>query len=554
MSENNYGALMMKSTLSASVDIDSVILPGIYPVAPGNASSPDPEGGILTVYSDSIKHRTFSSKSESLGISTYNVSRAKWNDWYFSVMPSDLLSDEEGKGGDMTSFTRRKVDSQVSNINQALSTHAVSIWEYADKIEDSDKEDPSNPLTWDWAPAFNAAHADNTRVNLMDKEVYTLKTPVVFEFTTDGYSDYSRLPQCLNGLAVIDYSALGNGGAGFDVGRTVYDKAQPPYESAFTIKGLSGHVILQAFDGIAFKGNENTSAIKLIGTDGVKIYGCIFARNRYGVVFNNGESEGTYTELGTLEYCRWRGSCLASIAYEKGNGDTSFHGSGLGEGCYVTVPSGRSPVIIGEGCQPYNAPMNANFWTSGASAPIITNLSSLPAHFYGHLKSEGSFNTVLSSGGLVYFYGTISHWSGIDKGTLRQALRGGPTGPTGGNLPFSGILTPVITHYEIASMGTQVVFMDYNEDATVSISGNTYFSVFKVQTARRLNNNPTTTPLLLTNGNVNPLTKFNITRTAQGLRMTTIEDNTEIVVWRQRGLPDKASGFNYTTADHWINL
>lgn len=47
MSENNYGALMMKSALSANVDIDSVLQPGIYPVPSGNTSSPDPNGGTL---------------------------------------------------------------------------------------------------------------------------------------------------------------------------------------------------------------------------------------------------------------------------------------------------------------------------------------------------------------------------------------------------------------------------------------------------------------------------------------------------------------------------
>ncbi len=45
MSENNYGALMMKSALSASVDIDSILLPGIYPVSSGNPSAPDVSGG-----------------------------------------------------------------------------------------------------------------------------------------------------------------------------------------------------------------------------------------------------------------------------------------------------------------------------------------------------------------------------------------------------------------------------------------------------------------------------------------------------------------------------
>ena len=484
--------------------------------------------------------------------STGGTGAGKWAYTSDAAIRTELSSESAGGGGRLVTVFRQKLLSAVKTVSQWLSTQPTCIWEYADAI--TDKPDINDPSTWDWSPAFNAAQADNVCVNLLDKEIYTLKTPVVIEFSEEGYADYSRLPRCRNGLAVIDYSALGNGGAGFDFGRTVYDKAQPAYEAAFTVKGLSGHVILQEFEGIIFRGNENTVAIKLIGADGVKIRGCTFARNRYGVVFNNGDAAGTYTELGVMEDCRWRGSCLAAAGYEKGNGDTSFHGSGFGDNCHITAAAGRSSIIIGEGCQPYNAPLKANIWTTGTAAPVITNLSSLPAHFYGSIKWEGSYKPVLSSGGLVYFYGEILHWAGIDKGSLRQARRGGPTSAAGGNLAFSGILDIVVTRWDIAKLGTQAVFMDYNEEATVSVSGDSYFAVFKLQTARRLTNNCTTSPFLIISGNVNPLTKFNITRTSQGLRLTTIEDNTEIVVWRQRGLPDKSSGINYTTADYWNKL
>ncbi|NMD82940.1 hypothetical protein HG597_28095, partial [Klebsiella sp. DNRA6] len=328
----------------------------------------------------------------------------------------------------------------------------------------------------------------------------------------------------------------------------------PAYVTAFTVKGASGYVVLQEFEGIVFRGNKNTAAIKLIGCDGVRTNHCTFAANRYGIVFNNGNSAGTYAELNSSVFSRWRGSCLTAIAYEKGNGDTSFHGCGFGEGCFVTVSAGRSPVLIGAGCQPYNAPMNAYFWTMGTAAPVIRNKSSLPAHFHGEMKWEGSYGTVMASGGLVYFYGALPRWAGIDMGTMRQVLNGGPTGSAGGNLAFSGILVPTTSQWTIANLGTQVVFMDYNEEATVSVVGESYFATFKIQTARRLTNNCTTLPFQLISGNVNPLTKFSITRTSQGLRLTTIENNTKIVVWRQRGMPDQSSGINYNVTDRWTSI
>ncbi|WP_241183410.1 hypothetical protein, partial [Klebsiella michiganensis] len=73
----------------------------------------------------------------------------------------------------------------------------------------------------------------------------------------------------------------------------------------------------------------------------------------------------------------------------------------------------------------------------------------------------------MASGGLVYFYGALPRWAGIDMGTMRQALNGGPTGSAGGNLAFSGTLVPTTSQWTVANLGTQVVFMDYNEEATV---------------------------------------------------------------------------------------
>lgn len=476
----------------------------------------------------------------------------KWSNIGDAALRSNLGSGEPGMGDNIITHVPTELDDQITTVNQALSAQAPTIWQYARYVTNKPTTFPS---TWDWGPAFQAAHDnDNVGPLLINGETYTVRTPVVYEYTDDDYTKYSRLPRCLSGSASIDYSELGNGGAGFNDSLEVDDTAQPAYVTAFTVKGASGYVVLQEFEGIVFRGNKNTAAIKLIGCDGVRPKRCTFASNRYGIVFNNGNSAGTYAELNSPVFSRWRGSCLTAIAYEKGNGDTSFHGCGFGEGCFVTVPAGRSPVLIGAGCQPYNAPMNAYFWTTGIAAPVIRNKSSLPAHFHGEMKWEGSYGTVMASGGLVYFYGALPRWAGIDMGTMRQALNGGPTGSAGGNLAFSGILVPATSQWTVASLGTQVVFMDYNEEATVSVVGESYFATFKIQTARRLTNNCTTLPFQLISGNVNPLTKFSITRTSQGLRLTTIENNTKIVVWRQRGMPDQSSGINYNVTDRWTSI
>ncbi|HCE8845304.1 TPA: hypothetical protein NHU72_001729 [Klebsiella oxytoca] len=103
MSENNYGALMMKSTLTSSVDIDSILAPGIYTVVEGNPSSPDLNGGVLIIHSGRVKRRTFISEAVMLAVSTYSPTLFVWDSWVFSITRDVLLSPDAGKGGDMIS-------------------------------------------------------------------------------------------------------------------------------------------------------------------------------------------------------------------------------------------------------------------------------------------------------------------------------------------------------------------------------------------------------------------------------------------------------------------
>lgn len=76
MSENNYGALMLKSALDTSVDVTKIIAPGIYPVTQGNASAPDSVAGSLTVapVPSGIKV-TFERQDSSI---VYSLINGKW--------------------------------------------------------------------------------------------------------------------------------------------------------------------------------------------------------------------------------------------------------------------------------------------------------------------------------------------------------------------------------------------------------------------------------------------------------------------------------------------
>ncbi|HHC1559416.1 TPA: hypothetical protein ACN7EJ_000206 [Klebsiella pneumoniae] len=92
MSENNYGALMMKSPLSANVDIDGILRPGIYPVPSGNLSSPDSEGGVLTVYTGKDLRRSFHSYSMICSVSQFDFNNSKWSEWNIPVSSNSLIS------------------------------------------------------------------------------------------------------------------------------------------------------------------------------------------------------------------------------------------------------------------------------------------------------------------------------------------------------------------------------------------------------------------------------------------------------------------------------
>lgn len=76
MSENNYGALMLKSALDTSVDVTKIIAPGIYPVTQGNTSAPDSVAGSLTVAPVPLGSKvTFERQDSSV---VYSLINGKW--------------------------------------------------------------------------------------------------------------------------------------------------------------------------------------------------------------------------------------------------------------------------------------------------------------------------------------------------------------------------------------------------------------------------------------------------------------------------------------------
>lgn len=61
------------------------------------------------------------------------------------------------KGAGMAGWTRAPLAESITNVHQMLDAQAVSPWEFAHLV--SMRPKASDPLTWDWTPAFAAMHA-----------------------------------------------------------------------------------------------------------------------------------------------------------------------------------------------------------------------------------------------------------------------------------------------------------------------------------------------------------------------------------------------------------
>ena len=96
MSENNYGVLMMKSTVGVSDDINNISSPGIYLIPPSNPSSPDSLGGVLTIHSGSPIRRTFI--SDSVICLTSTKSGNSWTDWRGPLSRANPFADIKSDG------------------------------------------------------------------------------------------------------------------------------------------------------------------------------------------------------------------------------------------------------------------------------------------------------------------------------------------------------------------------------------------------------------------------------------------------------------------------
>ncbi|MBA8106196.1 hypothetical protein [Citrobacter sp. RHBSTW-00029] len=111
MSENNYGALMLKSALDTSVDLTKFTFPGVYPVISGNSSVPDSSAGLLIVSLTPSGSRTIFLKESTSVI--YSLVSGEW------IKPTASDVNAVAKSGDtMTGSLTLKGDYRLGFIIQ----------------------------------------------------------------------------------------------------------------------------------------------------------------------------------------------------------------------------------------------------------------------------------------------------------------------------------------------------------------------------------------------------------------------------------------------------
>ena len=194
-------------------------------------------------------------------------------------------------------------------------------------------------------------------------------------------------------------------------------------DGTIKFQGVSSKFSGGWMSGFTFVGSHpGKAAIELNGVcdvhwDEVRVYGTY----DIGLLFHN-ELAGDYTEVcnGAMSFYA---TVDTAVKYQRGAGDSSFHGSGL-MGSSEIQHIGTGPAIyIGPGARPYNAPMSVRVWSGSSKAhPVVQHDGDPQSNFYGDIQFEQTDVVPLAAGNIVYFAGTLAGYMGrglgIDYGTF----------------------------------------------------------------------------------------------------------------------------------------
>lgn len=318
---------------------------------------------------------------------------------HFVLMDGDTLrqnlaSTEEGMGADLVGWKRSSLSTTISTLSRLADAHPIFCYEHADVI--TDKPDSSDPTTWDWTPAIDAAIAASKSDRFQ---------PVVLPhhafITTGGHVITSNTPEFSGGspgdgrkykgvpiigfgpeiskakfkpasASSICFSLVGNSG-GHKTAAYMRDFSIEPYDSSYQLLGY----------GIQY------NCVNYARTDNVAVY---MLNENFRLL--NGISGG-WTEFNSFTDCfSYRGNVCYSFVRTSGN--DSFHGTqftncfgqikkvGGGYGIKATGVSSSALVWV------YNSKLDIKFYAGAAACKVISLSFAEFTGNHGDLTCEGT--------------------------------------------------------------------------------------------------------------------------------------------------------------------
>jgi hypothetical protein len=155
--------------------------------------------------------------------------------------------------------------------------------------------------------------------------------------------------------------------------------------SAIMLKGGSGSFSGGYLSDITFTGTG--TGLELQGACSINWDRLTFSQSlSLGILFHNRDA-GEFTE-----YCAGRANFFSKtgIEYRRGDGEESFHGSGLtGQSTINQADGATTPsILLGPGVIVYNAPMDVTVWIRSSTQPAIVDNSSRYNSLHGTIRTE----------------------------------------------------------------------------------------------------------------------------------------------------------------------
>lgn len=185
------------------------------------------------------------------------------------------------------------------------------------------------------------------------------------------------------------------------------------------VNGTSGSISSGSLEDVTIAGTDitATTARHGVGTELNGIGGFHIERVQYTNLDQAHRwmisTPGQFTEFCLLRDINMN-YCTHPLTYD---GVGSYHGSGVDGNSIVGVVSGGELMLIGAGCNVYNAPLSLTMFTpvgSTAGNAIVNNYAG-PVYFYGHFRMEmqgGEYTLGFAGGAYVYYAGEILMWGG----------------------------------------------------------------------------------------------------------------------------------------------